>query len=388
MVTRQSFAFLSLFLLVNTPNAEAITFSRACERGDSITLAAVGDILLHAPLQIQAYNSPDHHGSLWRGITDLIQGADLAYGNLEGPMAAGVAAGGRAAPDPGMRFDKRVYSGYPAFNFHPVLARDLKRAGFAIVSTANNHSMDRGPIGVDKTIEALRAVSLPFTGTRTRAEVQAAQQVARPWHVVTRKNGWSIAWIACTFSTNGLPDPHRQALGCFRDASLIEAEIRALHASPQIDAVIVTPHWGEVEYTHRVEPSQRALGRRFLEAGAAAIFGNHPHVIKPWEKVVTSDGRETFVIYSIGNFVSNQQGLVRRTSAIIYLGLTKAPGRKAWVNGATYVPLYMKHRPHEVVAIDRSNQVPREALSLLTTHLGSERRIDSRKRITTNPECR
>jgi hypothetical protein len=151
--------------------------------------------------------------------------------------------------------------------------------------------------------------------------------------------------------------------------------------------VIVTPHWGEQEYIQRVEPSQRALAKRFLEAGATGIFGNHPHVTKPWEKIVTKDGRETFVIYSIGNFISNQRQLERRTSAIIYLGLTKAPGKKAWINGVTYVPTYMFDGPAELVASDRSNRVPKASVNVLTKLLGGDRMIGSRGRIETNPEC-
>lgn len=381
-----SLALSSALILTGLSNeAHAITFSRACERGNTITLAAVGDVLLHQPLQTQAYRSPDTNGSLWRGITDLIQGADLAYANLEGPTARGIAKGGREVPDPGMTFDNRVYSGFPMFNYHPILAWDLKKAGFDLVSTANNHSMDRGPLGVDRTLEALDSANLPYFGSRTRAD---AARGSDRWSITTKKNGWNIAWIACTFSTNGLPDPKNQVLGCFKNANTIEAEIRALNADPSIDAIIITPHWGEQEYTHKIENSQRALAKRFLEAGAIGIFGNHPHVTKPWEKIVTSDGRETFVIYSIGNFVSNQQTLAKKTSAIVYLGLTKNPGQKAWVNGATYVPLYMFSRPAEVVASDRDGRTPKESVKLLASLLGSDRRIDSRARIETNPECR
>lgn len=384
MMKLSFFGFGILSLTMAIP-AQAITFERACDRGDSITLAAVGDVLMHQPLQSQAYASRNSFGSIWSGIEDLIQAADFAYANLEGPLANGVNKAGRSVKDPGMKFDGEVYSGFPLFNFHPILAWDLKEAGFDIVSTSNNHSMDRGPLGVDRTIENLQSANLPFTGTRT---VEQAKSGVRPWVTMTKKSGWSIAWIGCSFSTNGVADPHKQVLGCFRDADEIEKTIQSLAKNPNVDAVIVTPHWGEVEYSHTVEKSQRALAIRFLNAGAAGIFGNHPHVIKPWEKITTKDGRETFVIYSIGNFASNQSSLAKQSTAIVYLGLTKAPGQKAWVNGATYVPLYMLRKRYEVVAVDRSDRAPREAAKLVAKYLGSERRISSRDRIETNPECR
>lgn len=384
---RSPFILTTLALSLIGPEAKAITFDRACERGESITLAAVGDVLLHGPLQKQAYASADTNGSLWRGITDLIQGADLAYANLEGPTALNVSRGGRAAAkNVGMRFDGSVYSGYPLFNYHPILAWDLKKAGFDVVSTANNHSMDRGTLGVDKTIEALNNANLPYTGTRTRAQAAAGNDFS--WHVRTEVKGFNIAWLACTFSTNGMPDPLNQTIDCFQDEAQLIKEIRELAKDPAVDAVIVTPHWGQAEYTHRIEPSQKALGHRFLEAGALAIFGNHPHVTKPWEKYVTSDGRETFVVYSIGNFVSGQSSLAKKTSALVYLGLTKVPGEKAFINGAVYVPLYMLSAPWEVVAVDRNARAPREANTLLAKLFGADRRVDSRQRIETNFECR
>lgn len=378
--------FLALCALFLAPAAaQAITFDRACDRGDTLTIAAVGDVLLHGPLQKQAYASRDGAASLWRGITDLIEGADLAYANMEGPLALNLGRGGRLVKDVGVRFDNNAYSGYPLFNYHPVVAWDLKKSGFDIVSTANNHAMDRGALGADLTIDTMNQANLPFTGSRRRAEAGSPNYA---WHVLTKKNGFNIAWIACSFSTNGMPDPNRQILMCFRDADTIEKEIRQLTKNPSVDAVIITPHWGEAEYTQRIEPSQKALGRRFLEAGALAIFGNHPHVTKPWEKVTTKDGRETFVVYSIGNFVSGQSSLAKKTNAIVYLGLTKVPGEKAWINGAVYVPLYMMSAPWEVVAVDRNPRAPKEANALLAKLFGSERRVDSRQRIETNFECR
>lgn len=377
-------AIILSFLFLSTMAQAEMKFSRACERGETLTIAAVGDVLLHSPLQVQAYNSPILHQSLWSGVQGLLQEADLAYANLEGPVANGIAKGGKVSKDPGMEYDDYVYSGYPTFNYHNSLIPELKRGGFDIVSTANNHAMDRGSIGVDKTIEALQENALPFSGTRTKLQSTIDNF---SWSVVTKKDGWNIAWLACTFSTNGLSDKHNQVLDCFQDAGAIENEIKTLAQNPQIQAVILTPHWGEAEYSQQVEKSQRTLAKRFFEAGATAILGNHPHVTKPWEKYITSDGRETFVIYSIGNFVSAQGALAKRTSAIVYLGLTKDGNSKAWINGVAYVPTYMFSRPYEVVAVDRSSRAPKESVTLLKSLLGSDRLVSSHEKISTNFEC-
>ena len=176
-----------------------------------------------------------------------------------------------------------------SFNFHPSVVGDLKSVGFDVISTANNHSMDRGQLGVDRTIEAFREYKLPFTGTRKRGESP------KRWSTITKARGMSIAWLACSFSTNGLPDRKKQVLHCYRQTDEILSEIKALSADPKIDAVFLTPHWGE-ENWHRPGARQKKLGRQAIEAGALAVFGAHPHVLQPWEKVKTKDGQEGLIV--------------------------------------------------------------------------------------------
>ena len=75
------------------------------------------------------------------------------------------------------------------------------------------------------------------------------------------------------------------------------------------------------------------LAKEMLDSGALAVLGGHPHVVQPWEKHVTPDGRETFIIYSLGNFVSGQNGMAKRSSLILYVGLTKGEDGKVTING-------------------------------------------------------
>ena len=125
-----------------------LEFANKCKAGTTITIAAVGDVLLHGPLQKQAYAARDAHHSLWKNVEPLLSRADLTYGNLEGPCADGMTTSG-TAPDPGKVFDQRVYSSYPQFNYHPSLIDSLKESGFDVVSTANNHALDRRGREVD-----------------------------------------------------------------------------------------------------------------------------------------------------------------------------------------------------------------------------------------------
>jgi hypothetical protein len=328
----------------------AIEFAAACSAGPRLTLAAVGDVLLHGPLQQQAIarGARDRFASLWAPVRDLLAAADVTYANFEGPTAAGVAATGRATTDPGLRFDGVVYSSYPQFNYHGYLVDDLKSSGFDVVSTANNHSLDRRELGADRTIERLREVGMPYTGTRRRDEPDA------PWHTVTEQGGFRLAWVACTYGTNGLPDPRQQVLGCWEDETELRGLIGRLRGTAGIDAVIVTPHWGE-EYTASPSRAQRDLARRLVDAGATLVLGSHPHVLQPWEKLKAADGREALVIYSLGNFVSGQTHLARRSTLLLYVGLTRT-SQGVVVNGVSYVPMIMNTRDgvRGVEAIDRA----------------------------------
>lgn len=287
-----------------------------CADDKRIRVLGVGDVLLHRKLQLKAYSHPQSARALWREAEPLIQAADIAYANLEGPTAAGLARGGRKAKDPGKRYDDLVYTTFPSFNYHPSLVSDLKAAGFDIVSTANNHALDRWAPGVDATIDTLEQAGLAYTGTR-RAGSNA------PFHRLTSVKGATIAWLACTYSTNGIPDRKDQVLGCYSHRAQVLETIARLKADPEIDAVIVTPNWG-VEYAHSINGRDRALGRAMIAAGASLVLGTHPHVVQPLYEETTPEGRQTLIVASTGNFVSNMRLLPRRAGLIMHLEFCRA----------------------------------------------------------------
>lgn len=285
----------------------------------AITVAAVGDVLMHVLLQEDAASQPDGYGTLLRHAAPYLRLADITVANLEGPAARDLLVSGaeRTIPD-GVIHDGQVYSGYPTFNYHPSLVPALRDAGIDVLQTANNHAMDRGSLGVDRTLQAIAAAGLPHTGTRPRSAPDA------PWHTVVTAGGQRIAFLACSYSTNGRADPQGQVLLCYGDEAEVLATVRSLRADPAIDAVIFLPHWGN-EYVQTPDANQRRLARAALNAGAAAVIGTHPHVLQPIEAFRTTDGRDAFIAYSLGNFISSQWALAQRTSAILYFDLLPGP---------------------------------------------------------------
>ncbi len=345
-----------------------------------VTIAAIGDVLMHHELQKQAYASPAGFSTLWSGVADLLGKTDLSYANLEVPIATGLTKDGPAT-DPGLRFDNAVYTGYPFFNAHPSLAAALGTAGIDIVSTANNHALDRGSEGLVLTLNSLDAAKIAHTGTRRTA--------AEPWHTVTEAKGLRIAWLACTLHTNFGKDDLGQVLHCFKQTKQVLAEVAALAANDDIDAVIVTPHWGK-EYDPVPQDKQRELARKLVDAGATAVIGAHPHVLQPWEKLAASDGREAFVHYSLGNFAHHQRSLERRSSIILVLGLHARSSAKATVVGARYVPIHVRMEGDKqaffVESIDRVGG-PDDARALVVDMYGPANLLGPDEAIDVAPHC-
>lgn len=361
-----------------------LRFNEACRQGQTLTIAAVGDVILHSALQRQAYASSDLHFSLWNDVVDLVARADMTYGNFEGTAARGVNADGVFVGDPGLVLDGIVYSGTGTFNYHPSLIRSLLDTGFDIVSTGNNHAMDRRALGADMTLTAMNNAGLKHAGTR-----KSYQTSSSSYATIVERNGFRIAWIACSYGTN-VEDVNRQVLLCptgVSDQSRVESLIRRYAARDDVDAVIVAQHTGKVG-SHEVLSSQRARARKWLEAGAIAVIGNHPHVVQPWEKIMTSDDREGFVIYSIGNFVSGYSDLDKRSSLLLYLGLTKSADGRVTINGVRYVPTYMLRSPYRVVPADTlSTSAGIASYDLTTGILGTGNVLASDEPLVTNPEC-
>ena len=334
---------------------KTIAFAQACAPGERITIAATGDLLFHRPLEQEALTPSGNYRDFWKPVTSIIANADLAYANFEGAAADGVTNGLDIVKDPGREWNNRVYTAQPmvlSYNYHPSLIDDLINTGFDVVSTANNHALDRGAIGIDRTVANFEKRGLAFSGTRV------SDAAEHPFSVVTTVKGHNVAWLACTFDTNGFPDRHDQVLHCFSQRDAVLAEIKRLASDPQIDAVMFTPHWG-IEGSPTPEKRQRDLAQAAVEAGATAVVGTHPHVQGPWEKLSATDGREGLVIYSTGNFISNQRHPEQRMGEIALIELTQEPGaKKMRVTAAGFIQTYV-----DITAVHRVTEAPRSMAS-------------------------
>lgn len=307
---------------------------------ESIQISAIGDVLIHEALYRYAVQQPEGFYSLFKAVRPQIESADFSIANLEGPTAPGVLPNGKATTDPGFVYDSHVYTGTDfVFNFHPSILDDLRKLGIDFVSTANNRALDRRQLGIDRSLEQLKIRNMPHSGTRNSADDSA--KVAWELSVVKIKN-FQVGFLACTEHTNGILDKSNQVLYCFRDRKMIESLVRQ-DKSQKLDALILLPHWGE-EYKLTPNRKQVQWAEAMADAGATAIIGSHPHVLQPLDWIKTSDGRSTFVAYSLGNFVAWQAGLEKKTSGILHLTLTSDSSKdsksKLVVTKVGWIPIF------------------------------------------------
>lgn len=210
------------------------------------------------------------------------------WGNLETPLAGA----------------DLKYTGFPMFNAPPELASALKKAGFNIMTTANNHSLDRRELGVLRTLDHLKEQGLVTKGT-------AASQEEADKPVIVEKNGIAMGILAYTYGTNGIPIPQGKSyLVSLIDERRMAGDIAKLRAAGA-DVIAVAVHFG-LEYQKEANEQQKEIARKLIASGADIILGSHPHVVQPYEMVEAqaADGsnHRGLVIYSLGNFISNQTG--------------------------------------------------------------------------------
>ncbi|WP_308634441.1 CapA family protein [Paenibacillus silvisoli] len=263
----------------------------APQKSADATWVAVGDIMMHMPQLPGAYNEKTktyNFQGFFKQVKPILEQGDWTLANLETPIA-GKSLG---------------YSGFPRFNAPTELGDALKYAGFTTVTTANNHALDRGAKGIALTLEKLEKLGFETKGT-ARSKYEADKIV------IAKRNGIAMGLLAYTYGTNGIPLPKSQpyAVSLIDEAKMID-DIEKLRKAGA-DFITVVLHFG-VEYQTKPNDAQKTLARKLIAAGADIIAGSHPHVVQPYEMVEATDPdgtvRKGLIIYSMGNFISNQRG--------------------------------------------------------------------------------
>lgn len=249
-------------------------------------VVANGDILIHDALY---YTAKKEDGSydfnpFFEYVKPWIEGADLAIGDFEGTIS-----------------DRSPLGGYPLFNAPVQIADTMKEVGYDVVDLAHNHILDTGLYGLKYTDKVFKNRGLDTVG------VHADKKRSEDKILIKEVNGIKIAILAYAYGYNGmdanLTAEDRTNHLSDLDEEKMKEEIQ--RAEKEADVTVVMPQMG-VEYKMEPTEEQKALYHKMIEWGADVVFGGHPHVIEPAE-TVEKDGDKKFIIYSMGNFVSNQR---------------------------------------------------------------------------------
>ncbi|MDM4722153.1 CapA family protein [Micromonospora sp. WMMA1363] len=266
-----------------------------------LRLVAAGDVLVHPALTDQARRDARRAGRpgldfapMFAGVAPAIGGADLALCHLETPLAP---------PD-------GPFAGYPAFSAPPQVLDGIQAAGFDGCSTASNHTLDQGVDGVVRTLDALDASGLGYTGSARSA---AEAETPRIYEVA----GARVAHLSYTQNFNGLrrPPGKRWLANLIDPAEVLSAARRARTAGA--DIVVLSLHWG-TEYQHRPDTTQESWARQLIASpDVDLILGHHAHAVQPFRRV-----GEKWVVFGMGNQLArhatpidaNREGIMARAT--------------------------------------------------------------------------
>lgn len=260
---------------------------------DTLRLLFVGDLMQHQG-QIDAARTARgyDYSACFAYVKEVISQADFAVANLE------------------VTFGGKPYRGYPAFSAPDEYLTAIHDAGFNVLLTANNHCLDRGRKGLERTLRLIDSLHIPAAGTYTDIEDRRTR-----YPLLLEKKGFRIALLNYTYGTNGIPVPSPAVVNLI-DTTVIAQDIekaRQLHP----DVLLACMHWG-VEYQSLPGKEQQKLAQWLFAKGVDHIIGAHPHVVQPIEVHTDSLTRQKrLVAYSLGNFISNMSA--RRTDGGLML---------------------------------------------------------------------
>ena len=267
-------------------NSDSKEKNSVTEQETSARIMASGDLLYHDIIYISAKKADgtyDFHEN-FEYVKPWLKQADLVLGDFEGTV------------------NKDHYlAGYPLFNAPGEVMDAIKDAGYQVLDLAHNHILDSQIEGVVSTADAIEKAGMTPVGVYTHESRDKAPLV------IKEVNGIKVAILAYSYGFNGIEqsisqEDYNRYLSDL-DEDKMKAEIE--RAEKEADITIIMPQMG-VEYQIEPTEEQKKLYHKMIDWGADIIFGGHPHVVEPAE-TVEKDGDKKLIIYSMGNFISNQR---------------------------------------------------------------------------------
>lgn len=279
------------------------------------TLLFAGDAMQHTR-QLEVAQTSDgryDYSGCFTDIQPIVESADYAVVNLETPIG-----------------DSR-FSGYPQFNAPISYAASLRDAGFDMMLTANNHTLDRRDGGLRRTVAVLDSIGVDHIGTYPGP---TARKNAIPF--IRDIKGFKVGFLNYTYGTNGIT-PRDTAVVDLIDRELIHRDIKATR-SAGAEIVVVAVHWG-IEYVLLPPASVKKMADFLCNEDVDMVIGGHPHVIQPMEvRHNSKTGRDVLLAYSMGNLISNMRTRDTRGGAMVRATIGRDKTGTARFESAEYIP--------------------------------------------------
>ncbi len=288
--------------------------SETSDESDTLTFVFAGDVMGHTPQQKAAFDVKTKKYSFtecYQFIAPYILPADFAMANLEVPLAG------------------KPYTGYPHFSAPDELFEGALSAGFDAIQLANNHIADKGRNGMARTYDTVNK-RVPSVGIYLRES-----QRDSIYPLIMNVKGLNVAFLNCTYDTNGNPVPKPYIVNLI-DTAQIRKDVQTARQRGA-KCVIMTIHWG-IEYELKANKEQVKLAQFFANIGIDAVIGSHPHVVQNFEWIERKDKTTVPVFYSLGNMISNQRWENSNGGILAKLEISKSTGK---ILKANYLPFFV-----------------------------------------------
>ncbi|MGC9367717.1 MAG: CapA family protein [bacterium] len=288
-------------------------------RHHRLCIAFIGDIMVHQKQLDASWDRESetyNFNNSFKYIRPYLQQADLVTGNLETTFG-----------------QDDNYTGYPMFNTPPSLAPTLFQSGIEVVTTANNHCLDRGFNGLTRTLAILDSAGIMHCGTYS-SQAQSEEVL------IIHRNNIKLALLAYTYGTNGIPiqSDWQWAVNLIDLEKIKQDIIKAKRDSA--DLIVVCIHQG-TEYLINPPTSQQTMFKQIFQYGADLVIGTHPHVVQPLEIIFDHNKPRGLIAYSLGNFISSQRTYPRDAGVIIYVDFDQRGNQKPLISSISYIPTWV-----------------------------------------------
>jgi poly-gamma-glutamate synthesis protein (capsule biosynthesis protein) len=280
----------------------------------SVQLSAVGDIMCHSTQFNYARVGKDSFDfkPVFDSIRKYLRRSDFVAGNLETVIADS---------------DKN-YAGYPVFNTPPDFLEGLKYAGFSHLIVANNHILDRGLKGLQSTLKKIRQYGFTYSGANIPNDSIRIFSI----------KGIKFAFLSFTYFINNPDKNLKKYIETITPRNIIEKISRAKKKGAEI--TIVYFHFGK-EYERFPNAAQKQIARTAVKAGADLIIASHTHVVQPADFIRRGQD-SVFVLYSMGNFLSNQRWRYSDGGVILNIRLIKNISRDSvYIGKISFLPIWV-----------------------------------------------